>query len=1245
MAFRAALPLSDRAAHAVQVMLAVDTRGTASFRVSARSEEQSGAEAGWTLHATGKLRLEPAGEAECRTPVAIDALQDRCVDVVSGDAHYAALAARGMHYGPAFQGVQRVWRRDGEALGRVHALRAADGEGALHALDPALLDACLQVVVAALPRSGGREAVENALVPVRIEGLRRSSQAWTDEVWSHAVLRPGERAAPGEIEADIQIVNAEGRLLLDVRGLHVRASNAKAARASDALHGWFLQIGWHPQALSRLAGAPSPGTWILLADRGGLAERLQQLLELRRQRCVLLRADDVSGAAGSSAGAVAPTSAEGWRQLLGALPRAGAPCRGIVCLWPLDETSTAEVTPASLHEAALRGSERLVALVQGLALVDLSVTPRLWVVTGDVEAAEEQGAAASPASPASPASLAEAPLWGLIRAMAYEHPELRPGCIDIPGKGAVEHAEALVEEFLADGPESQVKLRGDARHVARLVRNADVAPRDEEVLPSAWAATGSEGGLRLDVRVPGLLDTLSLRPAPRPQPGPGQVEIRVHAAGLNFLDVLSAMGVRPDDPGGPVALGLECAGTVSAVGEGVALHVGDAVIAVARSSFGTHVLAHAPLVVPKPEGLSFEEAASLPIAFMTAQYALAHLGHLARGERVLIHAGAGGVGLAAIQIAQRLGAEVFATAGSPEKQEHLRALGVPHVLHSRSLQFAGEIVARTGGRGVDLVLNSLTGPAIAAGLEVLAPYGRFVEIGKRDIYEDTPVGLGPFRKNLSYFAVDLARMLDEKPEACGRLLREVTDLAARGDLRPLPYRAFPITAAADAFRHMAQARHIGKVVLALEGAEAAVASASAPRVRADGCYLLTGGLGGLGLATARWLVAQGARHLVLVGRGDPSEAARAEIVALEAVGAQVKTARVDVASAGPLAALLADVRATMPPLRGVFHAAGVLDDGLMLQQTRARFDAVMRPKVLGAWNLHAATADCPLDLFVLYSSAAALLGSPGQASYCAGNAFLHALARYRRAAGRPAHCIAWGPWAEVGLAAAEDRRGARLAVRGLGSLTQEQGVEALGRVLRQDAAEMAVTPFNVRHWREFYPVTARSPLFDDADDLAADLAADRAEEGRIPQGTEAARQVRDELGALAPAARRARIEAHVREHLSRVTRLPPARIHSDTPLMSLGLDSLMSLELRNRLEAGLQLTLPATLMFGHTSLGSLASHLATRMGLGLEESAPEEVPARATEASRSTAEMDQLSADEMAALLAAKLSALTQAAK
>jgi NADPH:quinone reductase-like Zn-dependent oxidoreductase/aryl carrier-like protein len=624
-------------------------------------------------------------------------------------------------------------------------------------------------------------------------------------------------------------------------------------------------------------------------------------------------------------------------------------------------------------------------------------------------------------------------------------------------------------------------------------------------------------------------------------------------------------------------------GRVTAVGSAVTgVAVGDPVIALAPRCFGTHALADARLVLPWPARLSAVEAATVPLAFSTAHYALAHVARLSRGERVLIHAAAGGVGLAAVQLAQRAGAEIFATAGSVAKREHLRALGVAHAMSSRDLSFVDEVRAHTGGRGVDVVVNSLGGEFLTASFDLLASGGRFVELGKRDYHADRRLGLSPFLRRLSFSLVDLRSEMHDHPDRVRGVFQEVLALFEAGALAPLPARVFAMTDAASAFGCMARAEHIGKIVLSPVGAEDAPVAADRPRIAPDRTYLITGGLGGIGLRLARWFADAGARSLALIGRGPPSDAAAEAIRALGAAGVGVRTFRADVASPDELAAVVAELDRTGPPLAGVVHAAGVLDDGAVARLTPARIDRVLAPKLLGTWNLHALLADRPLDLFAMCSSLAAVLGSATQAHYAAGNAFLDAMAHYRRAQGLPALAIDWGAWSEVGLAAAQANRGERLATLGIESFDPDEGAAAFAALLAEGAVLRAAMRFDVRRWRELHLGLGRSRFL--------------SELGAGPEQPVAGGGFRAELAAMPAGQRQGALEAHLRAQVAAVLRCDPERIAVSTPLQQAGLDSLTAMEFRNRLEVSLGLRLNVTLIWRHPTIADLASHVASALG-------------------------------------------------
>ncbi|MBY0525853.1 MAG: SDR family NAD(P)-dependent oxidoreductase [Gemmataceae bacterium] len=928
-------------------------------------------------------------------------------------------------------------------------------------------------------------------------------------------------------------------------------------------------------------GTPTVQTdWLLFVDQGGLGRELAERLKSDGVQTTAIVRGPRCGRFGAGDMQLNPAEPSGFRQLLEHIGGDASRALEVVFLWGLNVTSADDF--ASINKSC----GDVLSLCQALEQAPAH-SRRLWLITAGAETISADEATSNPG---------QAPLWGLGRVIRSELSNLACHLIDLSARGMTHpdpwEAElaALLTELRAPDNETELLIRGSERLVPRLRPLSLEAPRPFGNLKDDQKSVG----YCLEIPPRKGLGQLRLRQTACPTPQSGQVVIDIKAAGLNFRDVLLAMGmIAPEvyeSAGEGIGLGVECAGVIREVGPQVSdWHAGDEVFVLMSHSIGRFALVPTERVFRKPAEMSFEDAATVLSVFVTAYYALKELGRVEPGERVLIHGAAGGVGLAAIQVVRHLGGEVWATAGSPEKREYLRALGIEHVFDSRSLAFVDEIQEACGGQGMDVILNSLAGETMVRSLSLLRPFGRFLELGKRDYLEGRPVSLRPFLDNLAYHSVDLDQLMIRKPGVVRRLVAELLALFAKRALSPLPHRVFPIGDVAAAFQHMQRSRHIGKVVIATDPDPRLplLPPRLAPfRIPAGSTYLVAGGLSGFGLACAGVLVDAGARHLVLTGRrGVETPGAAGAVAELEQRGVTVLVAAVDVTDAGALESLLNRVRRELPPLKGVVHSAAVLEDASLLRLDRQMMERVLAPKVRGAWNLHRLTLNDPLDHFILFSSISALAGNPGQANYAAGNAFLDALAQYRRQRSLPALSVNWGAIGQVGLVARHKELGERLARGGARLLAPTQAFRILERVLQTGLARLAVMDLDPGKLT-LNPAYARSPLWSELREPAT------MESG---EGTVYA-DFREVLEKTPNPDRAALIQSRLADHVAKALGTTVERLDLEKSLTLLGLDSLMAVELRIRIERDMAWDVPVTVLMQGPSVLQLAREFRGRLG-------------------------------------------------
>ncbi len=774
--------------------------------------------------------------------------------------------------------------------------------------------------------------------------------------------------------------------------------------------------------------------------------------------------------------------------------------------------------------------------------------------------------------------------WAVGRVIVNEYPSW--SCLRIDCAPDAD-ARARLADVLASGDLDDLERGEDELRVtAQGIQANRLSALPEE--PIAGARSDADA-FTFTLSAQGSLESLKAYRTDRAeQLADGDVEIRIMSAGINFKDVMLTLGVLPPDLFRESAIGprvgLEGAGTIERVGRKVnSLTVGDKVFFMAEGSFASHIVMSADAVHRFPEAWSFQEAATLPVVGLTTIYALLVVAKLRRGETLLVHGGAGGVGMAAIQIAQSIGARVIATAGNPEKRDLLRALRVEHVSDSRSLAFVDYVREHTGGEGVDVVLNSLAGQPMLASLDLMKPFGRFIEIGKRDFEENSRLNLRALEMNISYHAVDLTYLWESRPDLFVRSWKKLVEKASSGALRPLPFRQFPASELPAAMRFMQSGRHMGKLVADLRDPAIELSNSAIPptvQFSPKGAYVIAGGLGGIGLEIAKWLASRGAGGLVLVGRhGVTDEGQREAIRQLEADGVRVVVRECDIADPDQVNALVDETAAAFGSIRGVFNAALILDDRLISDVTRESVRKVISPKADGALNLHRATIGHPLECFVVFSSIANVFGNPGQANYVAGNAFMEQLVMARRLQGLPGSVLQLGPVGDVGILRRDQRlRDAIGQVLGA-TISSGDVLATLDRLLVNGPAIVAVTG---RHARVNAPIESTGRL-------AAMIGEATSVEGEEIDLIDLANVPSDQ--------RLATMEGFLLSTAAAITGAHSDRIDLERSLGDLGLDSLMAVEFSHVLEERLEITVSPADIAQDRNLRELALILIGRLQL------------------------------------------------
>jgi acyl transferase domain-containing protein/NADPH:quinone reductase-like Zn-dependent oxidoreductase/surfactin synthase thioesterase subunit/NAD(P)-dependent dehydrogenase (short-subunit alcohol dehydrogenase family)/acyl carrier protein len=1062
----------------------------------------------WEPRASGRIvRTSPT-----RHFSAIDPQRDtRGCRVFERDAIYQTALKNGYGFGPRFQVVKRFFVCDNVIFGHIDATHLGD-EVHDYFIHPIVLDGIFQILngvyVADMPAARHGQYLPAGVNEIRLfeRGIK---ECWVRcEIPSHSGR---------SVDLDISVHDLEGGVIAEILGYKSKVVSAGEKSEENNFHDKLYAVTWEscPWPEDRTeTDASGEGRWLVFADQRGLHN---VWIDETRQ-CVV--APDLWQSPG-----------ELRRQVDNILDT--EKIVGVIYAWALDaEARTA--TPDS--ETGIQDSALLLQIFQALAARPLPGFQKV-IVLADGAIANEAGHCARPG---------QAAMIGMCRTARVEHPELGATFIDVGGTPLNAHQTGFL---LSSGFKDHEAVCGSGQYRVSRVSSLEHSP-----VPLLSAETVEHFALSVSAR--GGTSSLHFVERERRTLSPDEVEIEVCATALNFKDLMKVMGLLDveyiEGTYFGDTIGMECSGIISRVGHAVThLKVGDAVVAGAAESFARYVVLPGEYVFKKPSTLTFPEAVIPFINTMPAYFGLIEKANLKRGDRVLIHSATGGVGLAAIQIAQMVGAEVYATAGNEEKRDYLRSLGVKFVSNSRSLEFFDDILEWTGGKGVDVVLNFLTGELMEKSIELLAFGGRFVELGKFDILADNRLRLGLFQKNISFTHVDFDYITTHCPDQCVRLMRQILDLYERKTLLPIKTTTYPARLVRDAFEFMKTSEHIGKLVLDMSDRAGLKVTpmGHALRVRADGFYLITGGFSELGLKGARWLADLGARHIGLIGRsGAKSEQDRRLISDLRDRGIDVLEMRADVSQNDAVASLLAEIPL---PVRGLLHLATVYHDLPILELKDEDLRSVMGVKAKGAYHfLHNLDRD-NLDWFINFSSLASY-GSNAQASYAAANTYLDALAHGQGVGDQKQSrvlSINWGP-----IRAGELDRNSRLV-----RYFEESGViPTPADDIFPMLSQIAKTPFSQVGafdivWERFAKNSAMSKS-----QLFARQAAALQPGG---SGT-----LLEQLDTLDAERQRDVAEKFISGQLSEILRVPRENITPETRMDELGVDSLMAVTLSHAIE-------------------------------------------------------------------------------
>lgn len=1066
-----------------------------SYEVEIYSLNENSEVPSWSRHVTGKV--EVSDELYALAKVDIERIKQSLVEQENIKQFYTDLKSKGINYGSSLQNIKNLWSNNkGQSLGYIEIKEGKHG----YISHPGVLDSCFHLLLAAYSNN-------DLYLPV---GYREFLfyRPLPDKVYSY-ISYEEQQDNVELLMATVKLFDIEGNVLAILNGCKLKKSiNRSTVSLIDKECLYHLK--WHKEEDNSHKNKENLGNCLIISDSIGIADILKNDLDKYAHNVFSIDRDNIE-------------------VLYNKLQEISY--HNVIYLYNITEKHKEQNT-----------CEVLLSLSQYIKSNNLNT--RLLVVTKGVKELEN-----------TEKSLLQSVLWGFSNTLSLEL-DIQVTCVDLPlNSNPFEDSKNIISELLSNDKETQVSYKNGERYVARLQTfdTSNLDTNDSKIL---------------SLSTYGVLKTLHMKSLSVPLLKENEVKVKVMSSGINFRDLLRMLGMMRaiEDPlniqlAENLLFGYECAGIVTEVGKYVKnFREGDEVIVYKPGgSIATNVIVPEELLVLKPSNLSFSEAATVPVAYITAAYGLLKCANLKPNDKILIHNAAGGVGQAAVQIAQLIGAEIYATA-HPNKWDFLKSNGIKHVYSSRDINFKNQIKLDTNGDGIDVILNSLNGEFVNSSVDVLKKGGRFCEIGKLQVWDKAKFNRE--RPDAEFYMYDLSE-IDNK--GISLLLHEIVDMFRKGDITSLPVKEFTIDDVEQAMRYMQQAKHIGKVALTFNSKN------KIEIAKKDATYIITGGLGGLGLRIMSWLVNCGARHIILASRSKPNSQAQELIDVLLSQHVKVEIVQADI-SKYEEAKQLIDRSIN---LKGIIHAAGIIEDGLISNQSAESFSRVMAAKVSGTWNLHTLTSNFYLDYFICFSSVASILGSVGQSNYSAANSFMDHFAHYRRSIGLPCISINWGPWAEAGMAA---NLIDRLKTQGYKPLSIDSGLEILEKIISSNVvSQIAVLPMN---WHKYLErINKHIPFFDKIMDIT-----DSKEEKALLIDILESTDTHEKLNV---------VEKHIKDYVRTVIGLSTStNININTSIFDFGLDSLMAVELKNIIEKNVKTKLRSTLLFDYPTVKVLVNYIA-----------------------------------------------------